>query len=209
VLFTANGFFQGLLLSDSTPHHLQLDRVTAAGMASGAVMALVNCPVELLKVRLQIQDHSRESQRYRGLLDCARQTVKADGPWGLYRGFGATLLRDLPSFAAYFATYEAVKAQFPSTSSPAALIISGGMAGIAAWLPCYPQDVLKSRIQSAASPSTSLLQAVSALSREAGMRGFWKGFGPTMLRAFPANAATFLGYEFAMRHLDSLKVIEA
>lgn len=85
--------------------------------------------------------------------------------------------------------------------SPIALLISGGMAGIAAWLPCYPQDVLKSRIQSSAHPIT-LREAARSLYATSGIKGFWKGFGPTMCRAFPANAATFLGYELAIKYMQ-------
>jgi solute carrier family 25 carnitine/acylcarnitine transporter 20/29 len=33
-------------------------------------------------------------------------------------------------------------------------------------------------------------------------RVFWRGFGPTMLRAFPANAATFFAYEKTIELLD-------
>jgi solute carrier family 25 carnitine/acylcarnitine transporter 20/29 len=36
---------------------------------------------------------------------------------------------------------------------------------------------------------------------ELGIRGFFRGFGPTMLRAFPANAATFLAYEVTRKNL--------
>lgn len=57
VLFASNGFFQRHLLIPELPHSLQLDRVALAGSLSGVVMAGVNCPVELLKVRLQVQDH--------------------------------------------------------------------------------------------------------------------------------------------------------
>ncbi|CAG8769398.1 6436_t:CDS:1, partial [Cetraspora pellucida] len=32
-------------------------------------------------------------------------------------------------------------------------------------------------------------------------RLFSKGFGPTMMRAFPANAATFFAYEMALKIL--------
>ncbi len=96
--------------------------------------------------------------------------------------------------------YEEMKARLqPSSLRDSILtpIVSGGCAGIAAWLPCYPQDVLKSRMQS--SPTKiSLLRAVICLFKESGIRGFFKGFTPTMIRAFPANAATFLGYEFVM-----------
>lgn len=77
-------------------------------------------------------------------------------------------------------------------------IISGGFAGIAAWLPCYPQDVIKSVIQSSSSKLT-LLQAIKKIHQTSGYSGFFKGFGPTMVRAFPANAATFVGYEIVMK----------
>lgn len=73
-------------------------------------------------------------------------------------------------------------------------ILSGGCAGIAAWLPCYPQDVIKSVIQSNESKLT-IPQATSKIYKTSGFKGFFKGFTPTMIRAFPANAATFLGYE--------------
>lgn len=79
-------------------------------------------------------------------------------------------------------------------------IISGGCAGIAAWLPCYPQDVIKSVIQSSPTKLT-LYQAIKHIHKTSGYRGFFKGFGPTMLRAFPANSATFLGYELVMKTL--------
>jgi solute carrier family 25 carnitine/acylcarnitine transporter 20/29 len=30
----------------------------------------------------------------------------------------------------------------------------------------------------------------------------WSGFGPAMARAFPANAATFLGVEISLKLMD-------
>ena len=44
------------------------------------------------------------------------------------------------------------------------------------------------------------------LYREAGWRGFWRGFLPCVLRAFPANAAAFGGFAVAM---DTLRALEA
>ena len=38
--------------------------------------------------------------------------------------------------------------------------------------------------------------------REEGVRGFTKGAVPVLLRAFPANACCFLGYEVAMYGLN-------
>ena len=35
--------------------------------------------------------------------------------------------------------------------------------------------------------------------RAEGMRGFWKGIGPTLLRAMPVSAGTFATVEVTMR----------
>lgn len=40
------------------------------------------------------------------------------------------------------------------------------------------------------------------LLKEEGARGLYKGCVPVMLRAFPANAACFLGFEMALKLLD-------
>lgn len=97
-------------------------------------MAFVNCPIELLKVRLQIQDPTKPKV-YSGIVDCARQTMRVQGPLGLYRGLTATLLRDFPSFAAYFGVYDLLKRISVSSSGSKQpptlhLLIAGGLSGI-------------------------------------------------------------------------------
>jgi solute carrier family 25 carnitine/acylcarnitine transporter 20/29 len=54
---------------------------------------------------------------------------------------------------------------------------------------CLPQDVLKSRLQSAPEGRYSGIGDVARhLIREEGITALWKGFTPVMMRAFPANA---------------------
>jgi solute carrier family 25 carnitine/acylcarnitine transporter 20/29 len=73
------------------------------------------------------------------------------------------------------------------------LLFAGGIAGFGAWIPALPQDVIKSRIQS--SPKAMpMATAYRQLMREGGYRAFWRGLGPVLLRAFPANSVTFLFY---------------
>ncbi|KAJ3047578.1 hypothetical protein HK097_011411 [Rhizophlyctis rosea] len=76
----------------------------------------------------------------------------------------------------------------------AQLILAGGLAGIAAWLPCYPQDLIKSRIQSDPRKISTWDMIKEIRGKSPSGRVLFKGLGPTMLRAFPANAATFLAY---------------
>ena len=78
-----------------------------------------------------------------------------------------------------------------------AALFSGGVAGVAAWSVCIPADTLKSRIQT--SPTTKypngMRDVIHEILHNEGPRGLFRGFVPVILRAFPANAACFLGIE--------------
>lgn len=54
-------------------------------------------------------------------------------------------------------------------------------------------QVIKSRIQSAATGTYSgFLDCVRKTIATDGIKALWRGLGPAMARAFPANAATFV-----------------
>ena len=79
-----------------------------------------------------------------------------------------------------------------------ATFMSGGFAGMANWAAMLPIDTVKSRYQIAPEGKYSGVYAVfrEILAKE-GVKGFYKGLTPVMVRAFPANAACFAGYETA------------
>ena len=71
----------------------------------------------------------------------------------------------------------------------------GGLAGEALWLSSYPFDVVKSKMQSDALGADRKYQSMrdcfAKTYHAEGLSGFWKGIGPTLLRAFPVSAGTF------------------
>ena len=71
----------------------------------------------------------------------------------------------------------------------------GGLAGEALWLGSYPLDVIKSKMQSDGfgpdKKFASMRDCFGQIWRGEGARGFWKGIGPTLLRAMPVSAGTF------------------
>ena len=71
----------------------------------------------------------------------------------------------------------------------------GGLAGEALWLSSYPFDVVKSKMQSdgfgADQKYQSMRDCFAKTYRGEGLKGFWKGIGPTLLRAMPVSAGTF------------------
>lgn len=71
----------------------------------------------------------------------------------------------------------------------------GGLAGEALWIASYPFDVVKSKMQSDGFGKNMRYQSMrdcfKKTWRAEGVRGFWKGIGPTLLRAMPVSAGTF------------------
>ena len=111
----------------------------------------------------------------------------------------------------YFLTYEYVKkemqAKFGTEGGKGLMgtIFAGGMAGIANWAIGMPADVLKSRLQTAPEGTYKGLRDVFAeLMRKEGPLALYKGITPVMLRAFPANAACFIGFDLCMQFLNKL-----
>lgn len=82
-------------------------------------------------------------------------------------------------------------------------MFAGGMAGVAMWSVAIPPDTIKSRIQSAPNGTyRGFLDCARQLIAKDGVTALWSGFGPAMARAFPANAATFLGVEISLKLMD-------
>ena len=55
-------------------------------------------------------------------------------------------------------------------------------------------------------PKSSFAGTVRQILAEGGYRGFYRGLGPTLLRAFPVNASALWVYEGLMRSLGAEKV---
>ncbi|RUO95953.1 mitochondrial substrate/solute carrier [Jimgerdemannia flammicorona] len=73
------------------------------------------------------------------------------------------------------------------------------------WCIAIPPDVLKSRLQSApAGTYTGTLDVLRKTLHHDGPAALFKGLGPAMLRAFPANAACFLGVEASLNVMNKL-----
>ncbi|KAL8747215.1 MAG: hypothetical protein Q9190_000881 [Brigantiaea leucoxantha] len=193
-----------------------IPQISAAGFFSAIPMTLITAPFERVKVLLQIQGQKQlapgEKPRYANGLDVVRQLYREGGIRSVFRGSAMTLARDGPGSAVYFSTYEYTKRLLTPRDedgnekgelSLMAITTAGGAAGVAMWIPVFPVDTVKSRLQSAEGRPT-ISGTVRGLWASGGMRAFFPGIGPAMARAVPANAATFLGVELA--HMAMNKV---
>lgn len=202
---------QQIVSSVSTvgPEGLSIAQISTAGFLSAIPMTAITAPFERVKVILQVQGQKQlapgEKPKYNGGVDVVRQLYKEGGIRSVFRGTFATLARDGPGSACYFAAYEYIKRKLtpkdPVTGkagqlSIPAVIAAGGGAGVAMWIPVFPVDTVKSRLQTAEG-NVTLGGVIRELYGKGGVKAFFPGFGPALARAVPANAATFLGVELA------------
>ncbi|KAH7910471.1 carnitine/acyl carnitine carrier [Hygrophoropsis aurantiaca] len=163
LVFASYKFFTRIQLENenSIP---TLAQVALAGTCCGVVSSILTTPTELIKIRQQ----NILSDTPRSTLGLALSIYRQYGVAGLYRGFGATVLRDT-GYGVYFLTYEATCRFFATPVSQSnlakplsaaasdlnathipwpALLFAGAMAGVIGWLATFPFDVVKTRIQS-------------------------------------------------------------
>ena len=202
-LFDTRKRMEALLSPDGRP--LTLPQEFQAGAAAGVVAAAVGCPAELIKCRLQSGAGSSTAE-------AVRTVLQEEGALGLYRGMGSTLLREVPGNALMFGSYAALKSKLAESRGckvdelgAGDLVLAGGTGGSIYWGLMYPVDVIKSKIQ-LDTPAQKLyrgtLDAFAKVWRAEGAAGLYRGFTPCLARAFPANAACFLGYEAAMKFMS-------
>jgi len=192
------------------PGDLTPTKLFVAGGISGFVTTFAVAPVERIKCLLQIQlgQKSQPGQiQYAGPVHCAKTLLKTGGIQSLYRGFGATFIRAIPQNGLYFMSYEVLKKAFSDGQnelSPLRTLTAGGLTGIINWTFCLPADVIKNRIQAAPDGMypRGFRDALKHLLKEDGPKGLYRGFVPVFIRAFPANAACFMGFEVAIKFLN-------
>ncbi|NP_001266899.1 Mitochondrial arginine transporter BAC1-like isoform 2 [Zea mays] len=197
--------------------HLQVIIPSAA--CSGALISCILTPTELTKCRMQVQGKDViHGARYSSPLDCAVKTLESEGVKGIFRGGLATLFREAIGNAVFFCTYEYSRywmhnyldsSRFSGSSHFVAAkdigigVVSGGVSGMAFWTATLPLDVAKTIIQTDPDPHVSRnpLQILSMVYKRAGLGGCYAGLGPTLARAFPANAAAIVAWEYSAKIL--------
>ncbi|SPO26994.1 related to Carrier protein YMC1, mitochondrial precursor [Ustilago trichophora] len=196
-----------------TSHHIlsnyPISQVFIAGMLSGLGSSLITSPIDLVKIREQMNTSTTKPSTWKVFAEVLRK----EGLFrGVYRGWCTTAVRDL-GYGPYFASYELLNAQIRGwTGKPLTnvdMAVSGAVAGVVAWISTFWADVIKTKIQASSrfddvSKGRSLFWSTARETyAQGGWRAFFVGVGPTVLRALPVNAVLFVTYEVTKDYLIS------
>jgi len=195
--------------SGSTKHHDHdlSTRFFVHGLAaaSGNVLSsFVFVPKEVIKQQLQIR--SGEGAAKATIASIVRQK----GIIGLYTGYGATLLRNIPSATIRFVLYEELKRKWATTAPgddertqkfrAAGTFLAGAVAGSTSSFIMTPIDVVKTRMATGSCPlgvKSCMLHVV----KEAGWKGLYAGAGSRVLWSGAFSAIGFATFEMVKGYL--------
>ncbi|XP_069733414.1 mitochondrial glutathione transporter SLC25A39 isoform X1 [Phaenicophaeus curvirostris] len=185
----------------------------AGALARLGAVTLIS-PLELIRTKMQSRQLS-----YRELGLCIQSAVAQGGWLSLWRGWGPTVLRDVPFSALYWFNYELVRQWLCGWArlEEASFMISfasGAISGTVAAVLTLPFDVVKTQRQielgdsevhpvTTSKPSSTwlLMQRIRA---ESGTRGLFAGFLPRVIKVAPACAIMISTYEFGKTFFQKL-----
>ncbi|KAL2333744.1 hypothetical protein Fmac_014957 [Flemingia macrophylla] len=192
----------------------------ASAAEAGALVCLCTNPVWLVKTRLQLQNPLHQTRPYSGIYDAFRTIMREEGFSALYRGIVPGLFL-VSHGAIQFTAYEElrkvtvdfkIKGSTLHNQNPEKLLNSvdyavlGATSKLAAILVTYPFQVIRSRLQQRPSGDgvpryMDTWHVVKETARYEGVRGFYKGITPNLLKNAPASSITFIVYENILKLL--------
>ncbi|EPQ51095.1 mitochondrial carrier [Gloeophyllum trabeum ATCC 11539] len=154
-----------------------------AGGLAGTSVDLLFFPIDTVKTRLQ------SSQGF----------LRAGGFKGIYKGVGSVVVGSAPGAAVFFCTYDTLKQTLPlhGNLAPVNHLVSASIGEVAACLIRVPTEVIKTRVQTSTygALASSSLSTAQLVWRNDGLKGFYRGFGSTIMREIPFTSLQFPLYE--------------
>ncbi|KAK5794416.1 Mitochondrial thiamine pyrophosphate carrier [Gossypium arboreum] len=188
----------------------------SAGAISGGISRTVTSPLDVIKIRFQVQLEPTSSwallrgdlsgsSKYTGMSQATKDILREEGLPGFWRGNVPALLMVMPYTAIQFAVLHKLKTFASGSSktvdhlsiSPYLSYISGGLAGCAATVGSYPFDLLRTILASQGEPKVypTMRSALFDIISTRGFRGLYAGLSPTLVEIVPYAGLQFGTYD--------------
>lgn len=227
VLHKVKAFAAG---SSRTEDHIHLSPYLSfiSGALAGCAATVGSYPFDLLRTILASQG---EPKVYPNMRAAFLDIVRTRGVRGLYAGLSPTLVEIVPYAGLQFGTYDTFKRwtmawnqrqSFNVTHGDDAissfqLFLCGLAAGSVAKAVCHPLDVVKKRFQIEGLQRhprygarvehhayKNMYDALHRIIQKEGWAGLYKGIVPSIVKAAPAGAVTFVAYEYTSDWIESI-----
>ncbi|XP_068387308.1 mitochondrial thiamine pyrophosphate carrier isoform X5 [Eschrichtius robustus] len=128
--------------------------VAVAGSVSGLVTRMLISPLDVIKIRFQLQierlSRSDPNAKYHGILQAGRQILQEEGPTAFWKGHIPAQLLSIGYGAVQFLSFEVLtelvhRASVRDARDFSVHFVCGGLSACVATLAVHPVDVLRTR----------------------------------------------------------------
>lgn len=187
-----------------------------AGAAAGTTACVACYPLDLVRTRLTTQLESKEN--YRGISDAFVKIVRNEGFLGLYAGLAPTLMVAVPNFSISWMVYGSLKEyaledelfynlrKVDANTGEEKLgfqltLMCGALSGTLSTMVTFPFDTVRRRMQIqgqhfALDERVSSTQMIRSLLKKDGIKGFYRGITPEVMKVIPMVGTMFTVYEY-------------
>jgi len=172
--------------------------VSVAGAGAGALTRLVCQPLDVAKIRLQLQAELGAARKYSNIGDLLVKMTREEGLASLWKGHVPAQLLSVSYGFASFAVFESLASslKFEGDTNaqyrPLVHFVCGSAGGCAGTLASFPWDVVRTRlVAQQTSVYSGTRHAVAELHASGGLRAFYRGFVPACLSVAPQSGLQF------------------
>ncbi|XP_050718513.1 mitochondrial thiamine pyrophosphate carrier-like [Eriocheir sinensis] len=181
-----------------------------AGAASGAISRALLQPLDVLKIRFQLQVEpiaKRGGGLYQGLLQSTHTIVKTEGVSALWKGHVTAQALSVSFGLVQFWSYSLLTkaaSEHGAWEGHLSQGMCGALAGLCATLFSFPCDTVRTRLIAQGYPKryTGMVDAVMKMVTQEGGRSLWRGILPNLAMSAPYSGLTFYFYSAYQTLLD-------
>lgn len=196
-------------------------QVIIAGGLAGLISRFCIAPLDVVKIRLQLQTHSLsdplscdgiKGPTYKGVFPTLRAIAKQEGVRALWKGnIPAELMyvcyggMQFVAYRGFTQMQQTLPLKMPNSTES---FVSGAAAGAVATTITYPLDLLRTRFAAQGTDRIykSLFGAVRDIARDEGPKGYFRGLSAAVGSIVPYMGLFFSSYEFFHQRLASLQL---
>uniref|UniRef100_A0A1Q3F3D6 Mitochondrial thiamine pyrophosphate carrier n=1 Tax=Culex tarsalis TaxID=7177 RepID=A0A1Q3F3D6_CULTA len=182
------------------------DRAAYAGLAggmTGCITRFLCQPLDVLKIRLQLQVEpvaaSSEISKYRSITQSVSCIYREEGLLAFWKGHNPAQVLSLIYGFSQFSCYERLNGALRDVPlfqqhDRARNFLCGACSGSFAALTIMPLDVIRTRVisQDPGKGYKNAFQAFGMIYRHEGVRGLYRGVGPALLQIAPLTGGQFM-----------------
>ena len=203
ITYLSYEMFKKYFLKFDSSTHGTYSRLIAGGTA-GLINVLSTYPLEVLRTRLAVQ--SKNSIQYDGIVDTVKKIYQKEGFKAFYRGCGISMTQSFPMMAMNYTLFDFAKGKLEERGHKGLFfsVTSGVFSGTITSSILFPMDVVIRNMQLDGDGKVfkSPFDCAKQIFVNQGIKGFFRGYIPMLLKAVPICSANLGVYDTLTRVMN-------